>query len=204
LHDSSIDMRSSLAPLAFAAALGASACFPVPPDIPSSPRTFDAHQIEGTWFVVATNFPTWTNGKNTEARLSYKLRETAPGVVELDDLVAFESGGSPGSYAGVDTQDPANDAHFTWRGDGLLALFPTEWYVAKVDPKGRWIITYYGDTVVASDAVDVMAKTPDLPESDVADALRAIEADPVLEAKARGIRRVHLYRDPQKALAAEK
>jgi lipocalin len=189
-------MRRVLSSCALAALLvSAAGCFPVPPNIPSSPRRFDAKQMEGTWYVIATNFPSWLGEKNKDAHLSYKLRKTPEGVVELDDLVAFKSNGDPSSYAGVDTQDWANDAHFTWRGNGFLALFPTEWYVAKVDPKDQWIITYYGDTLVSADAVDVIARRPDLPEADLKAALAAIDADPVLKTKAHGMRHVYLYGD---------
>ncbi len=171
-------------------------CFPLPAEIPSAPKTFDAATIEGTWYILATNFPTWTSGDNTETRLIYKRRAAADGVVELDDRVEFLSDGKPSSYVGFDTQDPANDAHFTWRGDGLLALFPTEWYVAVVDPRGRWMITYYSDTVPALHAVDVIARTPTIPEADLADALAAIESDPFLKPRSAGLERVHLYAPP--------
>ena len=156
-------------------------CFPVPPNIPSSPKRFDAREMEGTWYMIATNFPSWTGTSNTDAHLSYKLRSTPDGVVELDDLVAFKSDGDPASYAGFDTQDPANDAHFTWRGNGFLALFPTEWYVAIVGPRHEWMVTYYGDT----------------PKEEIDAALAAIAKDPVLKEKSRGIRRVFLYGKPK-------
>ena len=190
--------------LAIALACGAAGCFPVPPDIPSSPKEFNPRQIEGTWYIAATNFPTWLSGKNTEALLSYKIRPAAEGVVEMDDVVAFKSEGDPSSYVGFDTQDPASDSHFTWRGNGLLALFPTEWYVAKVGPKGDYIITYYGDTVVSSDSVDVMTKSPNPSPETVNAALKAIEADPILKAKAHGLKRVFLYRDEDIKKSLEK
>lgn len=174
-------------------------CFPLPADIPSAPKVFDAAAIEGTWYILATNFPTWTSGVNTETRLVYARRAAPDGVVELDDRVEFLSDGEPSSYVGFDTQDPANDTHFTWRGNGLLALFPTEWYVAAVDPRGRWMITYYSDTVPALHAVDVIARTPTLPEEDLADAFAAIERDPFLKPRSAGLKRVHLYGPPARA-----
>lgn len=179
--------------LAMTLLLGAAGCFPVPPNISSSPKDFDPHEIEGTWYIVATNFPTWLSGTNTEPLLSYKRRAAPDGVIELDDLVTLKSGGDPSSYAGFDTQDSANDAHFTWRGNGMLALFPTEWYIAKVGPHDDWIITYYGDTLVSANAVDVITRTPDPPAEQVEAALAAIARDPVLKAKAQGLKRVHLY-----------
>lgn len=172
---------------------GASGCFPLPVSIPSAPRSFDAAAIEGTWFILATNFPTWTSGVNTETRLIYARRPAADGIVELDDRVEFLSDGEPSAYVGFDTQDPAKSTHFTWRGEGLLALFPTEWYVGIVDPRGRWLVTYYSDTVPALHAVDVIAKTPTISDEDLQDALDAIAADPFLAPRSAGLKKVHLY-----------
>lgn len=184
-------LAAIVAPAAIAVALGG--CFPLPADIPSAPRTFDPALIEGTWFIQATNFPTWTSGDNTEPHLVYARRPAPDGVVELDDRVEFLSDGSPSSYVGYDTQDPANDSHFTWRGNGILALFPTEWYVALVDPRGRWLVTYYCDTVPAAHAVEVISKSKSMTDDDLRDALAAIAADPFLEPRSIGIRRVFLY-----------
>ncbi|MFO0615942.1 MAG: hypothetical protein U0414_25325 [Polyangiaceae bacterium] len=179
--------------LALMGALSLVGCFPLPAEIPSAPRSFDAAEIEGTWYILATNFPTWTSGENTETHLVYKQRSAAEGVVEMDDRVEFLHDGEPSSYVGFDTQDPANATHFTWRGNGLLALFPTEWYVALVDPRGRWLVTYYSDTVPALHAVDVIARTPHLSDEDLTDALDAIDRDPFLKPRAAGMKRVHLY-----------
>ncbi len=111
----------------------------------------------------------------------------------MDDVVAFKSSGDPSSYVGFDTQDPANDSHFTWRGNGALALFPAEWYVGLIAPNRDWVVTWYGDTPVAADAVDLIAKSPNPPKEEIDAALAAIQADPVLRDNAQGIRRVHLY-----------
>lgn len=180
-------------PILATVALALAGCFPLPADIPSAPRTFDPAVIEGTWFIHATNFPTWTSGDNTEANLIYRRRAAPDGVVELDDHVEFLSDGEPASYVGYDTQDPAKDTHFTWRGNGILALFPTEWYVALVDPRGRWLVTYYCDTVPALHAVEVISKSKSIADDDLKDALDAIAADPFLKPRSTGIQRVFLY-----------
>jgi hypothetical protein len=110
----------------------------------------------------------------------------------LDDIVRYKSDGEPGEYLGTDLQDSGDSTHFTWRGEGFLALFPTEFYVAHVDPAGRFVIVYYTDTVISEDAVDVLAKSATPDAATIRDAVKVLKSDPLLRDRAKGLRRIPL------------
>lgn len=163
-----------------AASLALAGCFPLPAHIEASPRPFSPDDLSGCWYLSATNFPYWTDGTKTASRQCYTPSGGGPGEARFDDLVAFQNHGEPDSFEGVDYQDPGDPLHFTWRGEGLLALFPTEFYVAWISPDKRTLVVYYSDTLVASAAVDVLTRDP-IPESArVDEALDVVRSDPFL------------------------
>lgn len=178
--------RSTTVVLLAAAALASAGCFPVPIHVASAPSRFDASSLEGAWHVVATNFPMWVAGDKREPVFEYHLLPSDEAVL-LDDAVRFRVEGRPDAYLGVDEQDPGNDSHFTWRGKGALSLFSSEWYVAGLASDGAWAIVYYTATIASPDGVDVIARTPSLPEERLAEAHAVIANDPLLREKARGL-----------------
>lgn len=173
-------------------ALVASSCFPLPVEVPSAPRTVRVHELEGTWHVVSTNFPMWLDGTKRDPRFTYGLLPDSNEGARLSDEVSYQDveTGARETIEGIDTQDPSVPAHFTWRGDGILMLFTSEWYVAAIAPDRSWAIIYFTETPATPEGVDIIARTPWLPPAAKQSALDVLRSDPFLREKARGL--VHL------------
>jgi hypothetical protein len=91
----------------------------------------------------------------------------------------------------VDLQDPTLAGHFQWRGEGLLNLIVSHWYVVALDPDYRWLVTYFADSNVGTGAgMDIYAREPCLSVDDEAAAIRAIFSDGWLAERAGGLFRV--------------
>ncbi len=157
-------------------------CASVPLKTASTPATLEAGALAGTWHVVATNFPMWTEGKKTNPTFNYG----AMGEGRLSDVVRYlDEGGAPGFIEGVDQQDRETPTHFTWRGTGLLGLFVSAWDLVAVDPLGEWAIVYFSSTLATPEGVDIITRRRQPPPDA---ALAAIAADPVLKEKAAGLK----------------
>lgn len=154
-------------------------CFPLPAHIDAAPAAFTPSDLSGCWYNVATSFPYWLDGTKTKPKQCYTPR--AGHSDQLEDLVAFDNHGAPDSFEGVDHQDPDQPIHFTWRGEGVLALFPTEFYVAWLSPDQQTLVVYYSDTLIASAAIDVLTRraTPDAKQ--LREAIAIARRDPFLK-----------------------
>ncbi len=158
-----------------------SGCASVPLKVASTPTTLDAAALAGTWHVVATNFPMWTEGKKTKPTFNYGVL----GEGRLSDVVRYVEDGAPGYIEGVDTQDKETPTHFTWRGTGLLVLFVSAWDLVALDPAGEWAIVYFSSTLATPEGVDIITRRLQPPPEA---ALAVIAADPVLKEKAAGLK----------------
>jgi lipocalin len=158
------------------------ACAAAPLNLASTPRTLELSQLAGTWHVVASNFPMWTRGGKTGPTFTYGLR----GDGTLSDLVGYVEDGKPQTVEGIDTQDPAAPAHFTWRGVGWLALFSSEWDVAALDPGGRWAVISFSSTLATPEGVDIIFREwPS--EAELAVVMELVAAEPGLRARSVGL-----------------
>lgn len=162
-------------------------CFPVPLHIASAPSRFEASQLEGTWYVAASNFPMWVSGDKKNPTFEYALMPDDGETVKVDDAVRFEVDGKPDAFLGIDEQDPGSPTHFTWRGKGGLLLFSSDWYVAAIADDGAWAVVYYTATIASPDGVDIIARTKKLPKDRLAEAEAAIARDTFLRDKAKGL-----------------
>jgi lipocalin len=164
--------------------LALSACATAPLKLAVTPTTFDARALAGTWHVVATNFPMWTEGAKTQPTFSYGVL----GEGELSDLVRYLENGAPGLVEGIDRQSATTPTHFTWRGVGWLALFSSGWDVVAIDTAGEWAIIAFSSTLATPEGVDIItrsaAPSPELLEVPLA----LIASEPLLRERARGLR----------------
>ena len=174
----------ALAGAAFA--LAATGCATTRPLVPRPPDVVQPAELAGTWHVLESTFPMWLEGAKTDPSFTYRVIESGEGS-RMDDVVAYLKNGEPDTIEGVDTQDPEDSSHFTWRGKGLLFLFKSEWYVVMRAPDRSWAVIYFSSTVATPEGVDIIARTRDLPEATLAGIRAAIFADPLLREKAAGL-----------------
>lgn len=130
--------------------------------LPAPPLT----ELVGTWHIVQTNFPMWLKGDKRSPQLHYSTLDRPD---QLGDRVTYRSrSGAEKQILGVDTQDPALPAHFTWRGRGLLSLLRSEWYV--VHQNAGVMAIYFTPTLFTPAGMDIVARDPD---PDAIDAARS-------------------------------
>ena len=128
--------------------------------------------LAGTWHIVQTNFPMWLGGTKTDPTLNYSASDTHS---RLEDVVRYTSGGRQKEIRGVDTQDPKNLAHFTWRGRGLLALLKSDWYVVHHNRNAGILAIYFTPTLFTPAGMDIVSRSPQ-PNAAAVEAARAAAA----------------------------
>lgn len=175
---------------AVVASLALSGCTPVRPDVPRPAEALDVRALAGTWYVIESTFPMWAEGAKTDPAFHYRVVTDFGGGVLLDDRVTYFEKGSAESIEGIDTPDPRDPSHLTWRGKGLLGLFTSDWYVVRRGPADRWAVIYFSSTVATPEGVDIIARTETLPEATLVEIRAAIRAEPGLARRAAGLRPV--------------
>ena len=172
-----------------ALALAGAGCATTRPLIPRPSELVQTSELAGTWHVLESTFPMWLEGPKTDPSFTYRVIEGGESP-RMDDLVAYLKDGEPDTIAGIDTQDPEDSSHFTWRGKGLLFLFKSEWYMVMRAVDRSWAVIYFSSTIATPEGVDIIARTPTLPGATLEGIRAAIAADPRLREKATGLRAV--------------
>lgn len=135
--------------------------------------------LVGTWYIVRTNFPMWLGGANSHPTLNYARIEGAGDDV-LSDLVRYRRKGADKQIAGVDRQDPARSCHFTWRGNGLLRLLRSDWYVVDLDREAQVAAIFFTKTLFTPAGLDVASTRAQPDAAAVAACLARLQAAPSL------------------------
>lgn len=171
-------------------ALALPACATPRPDVPRPARALTLHELAGTWYVLESTFPMWAEGTKTDPAFHYRVVADYGGALLLDDRVTYYDKGRPEAIEGIDTPDPADGSHLTWRGKGILRLFTSDWYVVLRAPDDRWAVIYFSSTIATPEGIDIIARTPSLPAETLGELRAAIQADPGLRRRAAGLRPV--------------
>ncbi len=164
------------------------------PAVPKPSIDVRPEALAGTWYVIESNFPMWGDGKKRDPQFHYRLLLDHDGL-KIDDRVTYVEKGAAESIEGVDTPDPNDASHFTWRGKGILSLFTSEWYVVMTSPQGAsagdaWAVIYFSSTLATPEGVDIIARTPSLSKDTLGIVRKAIFDDPLLAPKAKGLKPV--------------
>ncbi|MBL8744377.1 MAG: hypothetical protein JNK04_24890, partial [Myxococcales bacterium] len=106
----------------------------------------DPMALEGTWFIVASDLPTWTSPEKTSPALHYRLTSPVDGLAVLEDRATFIEHGKHAEYVGTDTQEAAGSLSFSWRGKGALSLLSTRWHLMHMAPDQSWAVAFYEKT----------------------------------------------------------
>ena len=108
-------------------------------------------RIEGTWEIVATNFPMWTSVKNHNPQISYsKVSEDSS---YLTDTVQFEKNDKIRKIIGTDLYQ---DGKFIWRGKGILKLLKSEWSVIYLSDD--ILMIKFEKSMVTPSGIDVLVR----------------------------------------------
>ncbi|MDP3236265.1 MAG: hypothetical protein Q8S33_11250 [Myxococcales bacterium] len=159
-------------------------CAAAPVRATTAPTELELATLLGRWHVVATTFPMWRT--RCDVTFTYgPLSEHS-----ATDRVAYTEGATAGEILGVDTQHAQVPTHFTWRGNGLLSLFTSEWDVVAVAPDASWVVLTFGATLATPEGADVISRSPTLDDEALGQAVAAASADAVTLKRLNGLYRV--------------
>ena len=166
------------------ALLACCACAGVPRRAVSAPAALEPSLLVGRWYVIASTFPMW------EERRDVTFGYGVLGLRTLSDQVGYFDASGPHSIVGVDTQHQTVPTHFTWRGEGLLSLFTSEWDVAAVDEQKQWVVLTFGATLATPAGFDVIARTRAIDEATFQAAIDRASADETVKQQVPSLFRV--------------
>jgi hypothetical protein len=120
--------------------------------------------LVGTWFICSTSFPMWLKGNKTSPTFTYSIADKKGETNVLLDEVKYQQKGESKTLTGFDYQSSTDSSTFVWRGKGLLSLVRSKWNVVLQDPDGQWAVIWFSKTPFTPEGVDIISRTPQLPE----------------------------------------
>lgn len=160
------------------------------PAIPEAQPDFDAQAFLGTWHILVTNYGYWKH--RSDPTVTYEPLPERDGKRAWRDTLRFSAKGllggamRPDTLTGVDVE--VSPGRFLWRGDGLLRVIKSPWWVLLVDPGGAWAVTYFGrSNVGTAPGMDIYARRPDLDVATMQGILREVRAHPFLRTRCDGL-----------------
>ncbi len=134
--------------------------------------------LEGTWHVIASNFPMWTKVSRTQPRFIYSNLRTVEGRACMDDTVEYVEGGRTKTIVGVDTQEPGSSS-YVWRGRGLLRFFSSRWEIISIASDEQCLALSFTKTWATPAGIDIISRSKTLGDDAYTSMLSAI-GSPVL------------------------
>jgi len=134
----------------------------------------------GTWFICSTTFPMWLKGDKTNPTFTYAIASEKDSLHVLRDEVKYTKNGETKTIKGYDYLNPSDSAAFVWKGNGLLHLLHSRWEVVFQDPDGQWAVVHFSKTLFTPEGIDIISRTPQLPEKTLNHIKSMMADDPVL------------------------
>ena len=158
--------------------------------IPDAAPQFDAEAFLGTWYILVTNYGYWRN--RVDPTVTYEPLPDRDGKRAWRDTLRFGARSlfsqnvKPDTLTGVDVE--IAPGRFAWRGDGLLHIIKSPWWVLMTDPGGQWAVTYFGrSNVGTAPGMDIYARNPNLDDSTLQGILHDVRQHPFLKTRCNGL-----------------
>ncbi|GAB3882298.1 hypothetical protein GCM10028825_04830 [Spirosoma agri] len=120
----------------------------------------------------------WLKGDKTSPTFTYSITDKKGDTTVLLDEVKYQQKGGHKTLTGFDYQDQADSSAFVWRGKGLLSLVRSKWRVLLRDPDGQWAVVQFSKTLFTPAGVDIISRTPQLPDKTLNHIKSLIANDP--------------------------
>lgn len=114
-------------------------------------------RIEGTWYVIFTNFKMWLKGDKIRPTFTY-LKEEKEGEFYLRDEVNYLHNGKVKSILGKDKSLNEENTKFRWQGNKITSVLKSDWEIIFFDEKLDWFIIYFDKTFLTAEGYDVLVK----------------------------------------------
>jgi hypothetical protein len=110
--------------------------------------------LPGTWRIAATNLPFWLDGARHAPTISYEVARADP--LALRDTVEYRT--RAGESKTIVGMDRLRRGMLRWRGNGLLKLVASTWWVTGAAANGEIIGIEYEKTTLTPAGVDVLQR----------------------------------------------
>lgn len=127
--------------------------------------------LEGTWYLIQSNFPMWIKGDNINPVVNYSIVEQNDEQV-LSVQLNYLHKGKVKTIQGYDYPHPARLNTYKWRDNRFFNLFSGRWEVRLADPNGNWAVSWYSGTPFTPKAVEIMSRSPKL-DTETLEAIKA-------------------------------
>ena len=102
--------------------------------------------IEGQWFIHATNFPMWKSKYKSDQSFTYTLKTKKNGEKYFLDQVRYINRKSRQAITGYDYQNKTHPYKFTWKGKGILFFAKSKWQFDIVAEDKSWAVISFSKT----------------------------------------------------------
>ena len=133
--------------------------------------------LEGTWFVLATNFPMWTKGRRMQPRFVYSHFRGVEGRETFDSTVEYVEGGRARTIVGVETC--VGPGRYRWRGKGWLGLFTSRWQIIAATRDEQLLAISFEATLFTPAGIDLISRTKHPDEDAVARLVSTMGSPPL-------------------------
>jgi hypothetical protein len=131
--------------------------------------------MQGRWYIAATNFKLWLNGKYSGPGNNYTNFRIKNNKLRFDDLLIFYSGEKENHLKGKLVQKNENKPDFVWRGKGLFFWMKSKWRIVASDTEGQWIVLYSTKTATSPEGMDILSRNKKMPEKEIKNIISHID-----------------------------
>ncbi len=144
-------------------------------------ENINLQDLEGTWYIVLTNFPMWLKGDKTRPTFNYTITQHGS-ITGLRDEVRSWKHGKEQVIVGFDTPLDTTNRRFVWRGKGLLSLLTSRWEIVYFDTAKEWAIIHFEKTLFTPEGYDVIARRKNLSAEQGKEVAKIVDAWAVMPA----------------------
>lgn len=143
--------------------------------------------IEGRWYIHATNFPMWKSKSKSDQSFTYTLKTKKNGKKYFLDQVRYLQNKSKKTITGYDYQNQTHPNKFTWKGKGILFFAKSKWQFDIVAADKSWALISFSKTAFTKQGVDVISRSQEISAETMNEIIDAINNHETLRARAKNL-----------------
>jgi hypothetical protein len=150
-------------------------------------NTITLEDIEGQWYIHATNFPMWKSKSKSQQSFTYTLKTKKNGEKYFLDQVRYHQKKSKRTITGYDYQNKTHPNKFTWKGKGILFFAKSKWQFDIMAVDKSWAVISFSKTAFTKQGVDVISREQTISEETMNEITDAIYNHETLRSKAKNL-----------------
>jgi hypothetical protein len=141
---------------------------------------FDPKDLEGKWYLCMSSAGKWKKKKNSDATISFLNQEA-----QITRALKYRRKLKDKSCTRVYLKDESS--HFVPKGKAVTRSCARTWYVVAVDTNKKWMVLYYSGTLLHSEEIEVISRSPKMNENEIAQVLKLCGDNYFLHAKTKNM-----------------